>query len=196
VFDALWHSTLNQGRVSEPGNAPKPRTCRNTLNTGASCFLNTYSSARTGAEQPAPSALWSLVTEVNITPAPGSASSPHIVCGHTRLYPPTTDPSAGSSPGNTRASGPKPLSTSRAVYSPVTPTLQLPQHSTLLFSCTTGGGRGVLSRGAQGKHPCRSTASRAWPSRSCRGRFQHKEWHRCCDHSPQKLSIFVQLKGK
>lgn len=43
---------------------------------GASCFLKAYSSVTTGAEQPACSALWSLITEVNITLAPGSASSP------------------------------------------------------------------------------------------------------------------------
>lgn len=89
---------------------------------GASCFLKAHSSVMTGAEQPARSALWSLVTEVNITLVPGSAGSPpQCPRPHQALHPPTTNASAGSSPSNARASGPKLLSIGRPVYPLVTP---------------------------------------------------------------------------
>lgn len=139
-----WHSTLNQ--LCEPGNALKPRTCRNTPNTGASCFLKAHSSARTGAEQPELSALRSLVTEVNITLAPGSASSPH----NTTASKGSTLPPPAATARASRASGPKPLR--QACVLPCDP------HS--LFCCITGRKRELLSRMVHRKHLYKATPSK------------------------------------
>lgn len=76
------------------------------------------------------------------------------------------------------------------------PALQLSQHSMLLFAASRGGGEGSSPVELMGSILAEPPRARLGLPGAAEALPLYQGWHRHCDHSPQKSSVFVRLKGK